>query len=95
MSDLPHIFGCDPLKLLAEEASPKMIHDWIDRLYEADFNEGDWQFPFQLYTVAALSKHIRTYPPNIISELTLTRDIDIVEQHQAIDSSYRSVKKHA
>ena len=41
MSDLPKIFGSDPLQLLAEEASPKMIHDWIDSLYEAEFNVED------------------------------------------------------
>jgi len=62
--DLPKIFGHDPLKLLAEEASPKLVHDWIDLLYEAEYNPGDPRLFWLIYTVAAISEHIQTYPLN-------------------------------
>ena len=62
-SELPRIFGNDPLKLLAEEASPKLIHDWIDQLYESEFVL-DRTMVFKIYTIAAIAEHIETYPLN-------------------------------
>ncbi|MEM9484931.1 MAG: hypothetical protein AAGA83_14730 [Cyanobacteria bacterium P01_F01_bin.116] len=62
---LPKIFGHDPLKLLAEEASPKLIHDWIDVLYEAEYNPGDRRLFWLIYTVAAIAEHTNTYPLNV------------------------------
>ena len=76
MSNLPKIFGYDPLQLLAEDASPKMIHEWIDRLYEAEYEASDRRFLFQVYTVAVLSEHIKTYPLN--SEYQ--RKFDVIAQ---------------
>ena len=81
MGDLPKILGHDPLKLLAEEASPKMIHDWSDKLYDSEFIAESRGFPFQLYTVAALTEHIKIYPLNqeyqekliLIARLVVTR----------------------
>ena len=64
MSDLPKIFGSDPLQLLAEEASPKMIHDWIDSLYETDFIVSDKRLPVLLYTVTVICEHAKIYPLN-------------------------------
>ena len=64
MSDLPKIFGYDPLVLLAEEASPKLIYEWVDKLYEAEYNPGDRRLVWLIYTVAAISEHINTYPLN-------------------------------
>lgn len=62
-SDLPKIFGQDPLTLLAEHANPAMIHRWIDALYERDF-ENDHTLMLKLTTVAALIEHTKTYPLN-------------------------------
>ncbi|MEO1351318.1 MAG: hypothetical protein AAFW84_21330 [Cyanobacteria bacterium J06635_15] len=61
---LPTFHGHDPLKLLAEEANPKMIHEWIDKLYETDFIENDPRLVFKIYTAAVLSEHTKTYPLN-------------------------------
>lgn len=91
MSDLPTIFGHDPLQLLAEEASPKMIHDWIDTLYNSEFEPGDRRFVCQLYTVAALGEHIQTYPLNPeyqekfnrIAELVHTLGTEFVSELEA------------
>ncbi|NER80946.1 MAG: hypothetical protein F6K42_15525 [Leptolyngbya sp. SIO1D8] len=81
MGDLPEILGHAPLKLLAEEALLKMIHDWLDKLYESEFIAESRNFPLQLYTVAALTEHIKTYPLNaeyqekliLIARLVVTR----------------------
>ena len=56
------------MKLLAEEAYLKMIHEWIDGLYEAEYDPSDRCFLFQVYTVAALSEHIKIYPLNSESQ---------------------------
>ncbi|ESA37146.1 hypothetical protein N836_00260 [Leptolyngbya sp. Heron Island J] len=64
MSDLPSIFGHDPLKLLAEEASPALIHHFIDTLYEIEYDVTDRRFPFQMLMIAALMEHTETYPLN-------------------------------
>ena len=64
MTKLPKFFGYDPLLLLAEVGSPKMIYEWIDKLYEAEYELSDRRFFFQVFTVAVLSEHIKTYPLN-------------------------------
>ena len=62
-SDLPKVFGQDPLMLLAEYASPVQIHRWIDALYEVEF-EDDHTLMLKITTVAALIEHTQTYPLN-------------------------------
>ena len=91
MSDLPRIFDNNPLQLLAEKASPEMIHDWIDALYETDFIVDDPRLPFLLFTVTALCEYTETHPLNpdyqkkfnSICELAFTVCGEALEQMKA------------
>lgn len=63
MSDLHKFFCNDPVKPLAEEASPAIIYRWIDHLYESVFKL-DRTLTTKMYVTAAITEHIETYSLN-------------------------------
>lgn len=91
MTDLPKIFGNDPLTLLTEKAGPKMIQDWIDALYETEFIPGSRNFELLLFTTMAIAEHTTTHPLNAeyqakfnaVCEVAYARGAEVLAEMQA------------